>query len=318
MKVPDTINYTHIFGPVPSRRLGVSLGVDVVPHKTCSLNCVYCECGRTNRLTIDTDHYVSSTTIKRELKHYLSKAPELDFITFSGSGEPTLYADIGDIIRFLKTDYPQYKVAVLTNGTLFYKSEVRQRILKADLVIASLDAASEEVFRLINRPCSSLNLTNIINGLVRFRHEFSNQYWIEVFIVPGINDTPDELEKIKFVLKRIRPDRIQINTLDRPGTESWVEPVTGEKKVFIAEYLEGAETITGSSVRSGKKTELSESYDRIRATIRRRPCTADDLSTSLGISLQEVRCLLEKMIREGIVARKQMHRGIFYTLIQGR
>ena len=192
---PDT---GYIFGPVPSRRLGRSLGVDLVTHKTCTLNCVYCECGKTTRLTLKRNPYVPGDDLRKELGRLLSTEPALDFITFSGAGEPTLNSDIGEIIRFIKTDYPQYKVALLTNGTLLYQPEVRAQLFGADLIVASLDAATETTFLRINRPHPELEVSQIIDGLAVFRKQFAKSFWIEIFIVPGVNDNESELEKIKI------------------------------------------------------------------------------------------------------------------------
>jgi wyosine [tRNA(Phe)-imidazoG37] synthetase (radical SAM superfamily) len=152
MTTDCTFKYKALFGPVPSRRLGISLGVDLVHHKTCSLNCVYCECGATTHLTTKRKEYVSVDQVKSELVDYLSRNKTIDFITFSGSGEPTLNDGIGDVIHFLKSDYPQYNVALLTNSTLFHQLAVRRQIKDADVVMASLDAASEAQFRQVNRP----------------------------------------------------------------------------------------------------------------------------------------------------------------------
>jgi len=215
------MEFKHLFGPVPSRRLGVSLGIDLVPYKTCSFDCVYCECGKTTNKTIKRIEYVPTHEIINELKTYLDKNPELDYVTFSGAGEPTLHNGIKQIIDFLEQNY-QYKVAVLTNASLFYDKKVRMEIKNADLVKPKLDAGSDEIFKKINRPHENLNLNKIINGLIEFRKEYYGKIYLEIFIIPNLNDTTTELEKIKDIVKKINPDKIQLNTLDRPGTEKWV------------------------------------------------------------------------------------------------
>ena len=162
--------YKYIFGPVPSRRLGISLGVDIIPHKTCSLNCVYCECGRTTNLTTKRGEYTPVELIWEELKDFLSGNPKLDFITFSGSGEPTLHTGIGEIVDFIKADYPQYKLALLTNSTLFSQGNVIEQVIDMDVIIASLDVATEKNFIRINRPYPGLDFklseTNKVSGVV--------------------------------------------------------------------------------------------------------------------------------------------------------
>ncbi len=155
----------YIFGPVPSRRLGMSLGVDIIPHKTCSLDCVYCECGKTTNLTVKRKEYIPAGEVINELSIYLKDNPKLDYITFSGAGEPLLNDSIDKIIDFIKDNY-DYKTAILTNSSLFYDNSIIDKILRADLIKASLDAATEKIFKKINRPHPMLNLIEIIKGLI--------------------------------------------------------------------------------------------------------------------------------------------------------
>ncbi|MCK4631597.1 MAG: radical SAM protein, partial [Bacteroidales bacterium] len=189
--------YKYLFGPVPSRRLGMSLGVDLVPHKVCSLNCIYCECGPTTRLTIERNEYVPYNEVIQELKRFLSDNPALDYITFSGSGEPTLNSRFGDILKFIKKNYPDIPVAILTNGTLLNDKQVRGEIMDADLVLPSLDVASDLSFRKINRPFHSLNIEDYINGLCEFRKEYQGKIWLEVLIIPGYNNSKQDLKLLK-------------------------------------------------------------------------------------------------------------------------
>jgi wyosine [tRNA(Phe)-imidazoG37] synthetase (radical SAM superfamily) len=174
----------------------MSLGVDLVPHKVCSLNCIYCECGSTTNLTIERKEYVPYNEVIQELKRFLSDNPALDYITFSGSGEPTLNSRIGDILKYIKQNYPDIPVAVLTNGTLLNDKQVREEILDADLVLPSLDVASDLSFRKINRPFNSLNIENYINGLCEFREEYQGKIWLEVLIIPGYNNSKEDLRHL--------------------------------------------------------------------------------------------------------------------------
>ena len=192
------MQYNTLFGPVPSRRLGISLGIDLVPMKTCTLNCIYCECGKTSHLTLERKEYVSFEAVKKELTHYLAHHARPNYITFSGSGEPTLNSKIGDVIRFLKDRVPDVPVAVLTNSTLFSRKQVRSDIKHAVVVIPSLDAVTEKIFNKINRPSPRLHVDTIIDGLIRFRKEYSGKIWLEVFIIPGMNDTTAELNALKL------------------------------------------------------------------------------------------------------------------------
>ncbi|MFO7828052.1 MAG: radical SAM protein, partial [Bacteroidales bacterium] len=176
--------YKHLFGPVPSRRLGMSLGVDLVPHKVCTLNCVYCECGATTNLTTNRKEYVSYNEIINELKDYFGKNEKPDYITFSGAGEPTLNIHIGKVIDFLKQNYPDIPIAVLTNGSLLSDQKVRSELLKASLVLPSLDAANNKTFKKIDRPSKDLDINDYINGLIQFSNEFKGKIWLEIMILP--------------------------------------------------------------------------------------------------------------------------------------
>ena len=227
----------YIFGPVISRRLGLSLGIDLIPFKTCSLDCVYCECGKTNQLVIERREYVPTAEVTAELDKYLQSNPNIDYLTFSGSGEPTLHSGLGQIIDFIKENYPRYKISLLTNSTLFPQEGVIEEVKDLDLIVPSLDAVSEDIFNKINRPISGVRAAEIIKGLESLRASFAGQLWLEIFIIPGINDHREELQLFKKALQRIRPDKIQLNSLDRLGTENWVPPVAPKDLELIAQYL---------------------------------------------------------------------------------
>ena len=306
-------NYQYLFGPVPSRRLGISLGVDLVPHKTCSLNCVYCECGRTTNLTIERKEYVPTMSVLSELNHFLSTTPKLDYITFSGAGEPTLHSGIGEIVTFIKKNFPNYKLALLTNGTLFYRDEVRDELLPVDVMLPSLDAASDKVFRKINRPVRKLNIETIIEGLVKLRGEFSGEIWLEVFIVPGVNDTEQEIASLREAIHRIKPDQVQLNTLDRPGTAPWVTPATRAKLEAIAGQLDwDTRIIANFQQREQIASYNSDIESAILQTIRRRPCTMDDLSSALGLHPNEINKYLEALLERKKIRSEVMERGTFF------
>lgn len=219
------MNSSHLFGPVCSRRLGRSLGIDLVPMKTCSFDCVYCECGRTSHLSYQREVFFPVSEVTRDLDRYLSRSPELDYITFAGSGEPTLSLSIGSVIGYLKDTYPRYKVAVLTNSSLMIDPIIRSDLLRADLVIPTLSSVHKETFTRICRPVQNVSVDRIIQGLISFRSAYGGKIWLEVFVIPGLNTTDDELISLRDAILMIKPDKIQLNTLDRPGTERWVEPV---------------------------------------------------------------------------------------------
>lgn len=309
------MQYKHIFGPVPSRRLGVSLGIDLTPQKACTLNCVYCECGKTDILTLERKEYVPTAEVIEELRHYLSTEPDLDAVTFSGSGEPTLHIGVGEIIAFLKREFPRYRVVMLTNSTLLHLPDVRQALMPADLVVPSLDAVSEDAFLHINRPKHGLTSTGLIEGLTMFCDEFRGEIWLEVFVIPGINDTEEELALFAQVFARLRVDRIQLNSLDRPGAVDWLEPMPRENLVALAHRLGDKVEVIGKPVIRQHCAAWSEDVrDRILAIIRVRPCTLDDLAGALGLHTLDVGKYLDVLLEEGVVEQNIGERGVFYRV----
>ena len=308
--------YRYLFGPVCSRRLGTSLGVDLVPLKTCTFNCVYCECGQTTSLTRERREYVPTDRVIAEVDGYLARAPDLDYVTFAGSGEPTLHSGIGEIISFIKDRYPRYRVAVLTNSALLTDPDVRAALMQADLVVPSLDAVSEEVFQEINRPCPGLTAGQVLAGLETFAREFTGEIWLEVFIVPGLNDTEEEILCLRDAIAAIDPDCVQVNTLDRPGTEVWVRPAPPLALERIASMLGGnAEVIGAACMGRALPPKAGEVIDLLLATIRRRPCTIGDLAGILGLRPAEVSKCLRVLEAEGRVELVRETRGVFYRAI---
>ena len=305
--------YRYLFGPVPSRRLGISLGIDLVPHKTCSFNCIYCECGQTTDLTCERREYVPTDRVIAELDDFLATAPDLDYVTFAGSGEPTLHSGIGEIISFIKDRYPRYRVAVLTNSALFTDPDVRAALMRADLVVPSLDAVSEEVFVKINRPSPGITARQVLEGLLDFAREYTGEVWLEIFIVPGVNDTDKELRLLKDAVIAIEPDRVQVNTLDRPGAEDWVRPASPEAIERIAAMLGGNAGAIGPAY-AGRTLppKTKDIGETILATIRRRPCTPRDLATLLGIRPTEVAKHLRVLEAQGLIEAVEEKRGVFY------
>ncbi len=307
--------YKYLFGPVPSRRLGVSLGVDLVPPKTCSLNCIYCECGRTTNLTLDRKEYVPLQEVESELDHYFSHHPKPDYITFSGSGEPTLNSGIGEILRFIKQQPQDYNTAILSNGTLFHQRTLRDQLLGADLIIPSLDAATPGAFRKINRPHSELKLDEIISGLGHLRAEYCGQIWLEVFIVPGMNDSEQELIALKDAIQRIAPDRVQLNTLDRPGALATIRAATRAELDRIIDYWGfEAEIIARAPRRKEIRSFRDDIESAILETISRRPCTLQDLHEVLGLRVSEINKYLDVLDADGKIIAERQERGVFYKL----
>jgi wyosine [tRNA(Phe)-imidazoG37] synthetase (radical SAM superfamily) len=265
-------------------------------------------------LTIKRKEYSPTGEIIDELNQYLKSSPSLDFVTFSGSGEPTLHSHLGEMIAFVKESYPQYRVAVLTNGTLFERSEVREEVRKADLLVPSLDAASEPVFKKLNRPHYGLNLEKIISGLTQLRRDFQKEVWLEVFIVPHLNDSEGELQLLKEAIEKINPDKVQLNTLDRPGAENWVVAARKERLERIASYLPRAEVIAKFASERKTGTYSKDIEASIVSTLKRRPCTALDLSRILNLHLNEVNKYLHALLEEKKVKLEEEKRGLFFKI----
>jgi len=227
-------SHNIIFGPILSRRLGNSLGIDLLPAKICSLDCVYCECGKTATLTFERQEYIPADKIIAELDAFLqNNPPKIDVITLGGSGEPLLNSGIGRIISHIKKNYPQFKIAVLTNSVSLIDEKVREEILPADFVLPSIDAFFEESFQKINRPAKNVNVEFALNGLREFAHIYKGIMWVEYFVISGINDSDDEIAALKNYFSEIKPTKIQLNSLDRVGTCDWVMPACDERLLEI-------------------------------------------------------------------------------------
>lgn len=308
--------YKHLFGPVPSRRLGMSLGIDLVPKKVCSLNCVYCEVGETTKLTVDRMEYVKYDKIISELKEFMSNSPKIDYITFSGSGEPTLNSQIGKVLTYVKQNYPGVKAAVLTSGVLLINKQLRAEILEADVILPSLDAASQKVFEMINRPNPSLRIDRCIQGLIDLRKEYKGSIWLEIFLLKGYNDSPEELKLLKEAVLKIKPDIVQLNTLDRPGTVSGLKALTNGELQAIADNwnIPHVEIIVSAKERTSVESFSTDIEATILSTIARRPSTLTDLHQILGIHVNEINKYLGPLEANNKIKTVDLKRGVFYEL----
>ena len=307
------MKYRHLFGPVLSRRLGISLGVDLVTHKICSLNCVYCECGKTTLLTKVRKEYVSCDTVCRELDHYWAHNQDPDYITFSGSGEPTLNLALGQVIAHIKTKKPGMKVAVLTNTTLMSDPGVCADLALADIVVPSLDAVSVKVFHRINRPCAGIHPAEIVACIAGFARDFTGEIWLEIFVLPGVNDTQEELQMLKAAIKKIQPQRVQLNTLDRPGTVDTLTPASLDELDRVIRILGGnnVEVIARAGTRA-KRPKAADPVSAVLETIHRRPCTKEDLAALLGLPAEEIDALLVDLSAAGSITSRTQDRGVFF------
>ncbi|MFA4925854.1 MAG: radical SAM protein [Candidatus Aminicenantales bacterium] len=290
-------NFPHLYGPVPSRRLGYSLGVDLLPFKTCSLSCIYCQLGRSQKKTIRRINPYSEKNILEEIKKFLKTGARVDFITFSGSGEPTLNKSIGWLIREIKK-ITKIPVAVLTNSTLLSRAEVRKQLAAAEVVVPSLDAATQPVFEKINRPHPSLKVEKIIDGLAKFRKEFKGQIWLEIMLVKGVNDSPAHLKKLKEAVDRINPDKIHLNTVVRPPAEKTARPLTPEEMNKIKDVFGQKAEVIASFRKKEQEIAPPDIAEAILAIVRRRPVSLEDLENSLGQTREELSLEIQKLLQQ--------------------
>jgi wyosine [tRNA(Phe)-imidazoG37] synthetase (radical SAM superfamily) len=273
----------YVYGPVPSRRLGQSLGIDTIPLKTCNWNCVYCQLGRTVPLTNKREEYYPSKLILAEVKAALARHQpgEIDWVTFVGSGEPTLHSGIGWLIQEVNS-ITELPIAVITNGALLYLPQVRCSLTGADVVMPSLDAGTADLYRQINRPHPEVTFNRLVDGLIAFRQAYDGKLWIEVMLVRGLNDTEPALGEIAAILNRIQPDEVHINLPTRPPAEIWVEP-SGEEGLMRARAIFGdIATVVHPAEGSFDLSGFDTIVEAIVAIITRHPMRQEELERTLA------------------------------------
>ena len=304
---------SYVFGPVPSRRLGRSLGVDVVPFKTCTYDCIYCQLGRTTHKTIERREWVPLDEVLAEVNSKLSSRP--DYITLSGSGEPTLFSRTGELIDQIKamTDTP---VAVLTNGSLLWQPEVRRQLRVADLIIPSLDAGDEMRFRHINRPHKGISFDNMLSGLITFRQEFRGQYWLEVFLLAGYTSIETEVMKLAKCVNLVRPDRVQLNTVARPPAERFAERASRERMAELGAMFDPAAEVIADSRSIHEDPEFSMGRDEILNMLQRRPCSIDDIAGGLSMHWDEVIKYVGELNAEGLLKASVSGGVVYYGAVE--
>ncbi len=300
--------YKHLFGPVPSRRLGRSLGIDLVPMKTCSVNCVFCQLGAENKTTVERAEYIPTDEIIGELKDWLANDGVADHATLSGSGEPTLHTGFGEVLSFLKEN-SNIKSVLLTNSSLFHLSEVRDAAKNADIVKVSLSAWDQESFVAVNRPCDSLSFDLMVDGLRKFRSEFSGQIWMEVFLVPGVNTHPDQVAKIAKIAETISPDKIQLNTAVRPPAESFVQVVPESYlKGLVNLFIPKAEII--ASYNADESSQMALTNENVLNLISRHPATIGQIAQMTGCDEESVAEIMKRL--SGQVSVSEINGETYY------
>jgi len=302
----------HIFGPVPSRRLGRSLGVDLVPFKTCSYDCIYCQLGRTTNKTLERKEWVPLQGVIDQLKNHLHSKP--DYITLSGSGEPTLFSRLDELILGIK-EITNIPVAVLTNGSMLWLPEVRNSIKHADVVIPSLDSGSNQIFHYVNRTHKNITFSKMLQGLVEFRKIYSGQYWLEVFLLAGVTTTEMEIKRLKTCIAAIQPDRVQVNTVTRPPAENFADPVPQKQlEQITADLYETAEVIADYK-EIHKQQDFSAHREDVLTLLQRRPCSIQDIAAGLGLHRNEVLKYIEELSAEGKIEKKPQNRQLYYKAV---
>ncbi len=304
-------NYKYLFGPVPSRRLGRSLGIDVTPFKTCSFDCIFCQCGCTTNHVTERGEFVPFAEVCAELEEWLTEDGRADVVTFAGSGEPMLYSRLGDLITFIKekTNIP---VIILSNGTLCNRPDVCEEAAKADIVKMSLSAWDDESFQRVNRPAPGLSFETVLSGEQNFRSQFSGQLWLEVFLMEGINAERGQVQKIAALAAQIAPDKIHLNTAVRPPAESDVQPVAKEKmEALCSLFTPRAEMV--ASFDSAPAVETNEvNTDQLVGLIHRHPSTAEQLAAISGSTISAIQAALAPLIEAGRLHTETRAGDLYY------
>jgi wyosine [tRNA(Phe)-imidazoG37] synthetase (radical SAM superfamily) len=304
-------DYKYLFGPVPSRRFGRSLGVDLNPYKTCSLDCVFCQLGRTTEKTVTRQEYVPTDMVLSELKEWVKTDGRADYITLSGSGEPTLHSGFGEILEFVcsKSTIP---AAVLTNGTMLDLQEVRNAASLANVVKVSLSSWVQASYGWVNRPHPQLLFDQLVEGEKAFRAQFKGQMWMEVFLIAGINSMPADVRKIAALAKEIAPDRIQLNTAVRPPAEDFATALSMEcMEELIHLFQPTAEVVAEFSAKHANHIQANQ--ETIFSMLQRRPCTADQIADIFGMHLNEVSKYLGNLVRTDQIRTERKNTAVYYT-----
>ena len=305
--------YRHLYGPVPSRRLGRSLGIDLVPHKICTYDCIYCQIGKTTKWTLARREYVPVKEVLKEVKAFLSEEMPFDHFSLAGSGEPTLHSRIRPIIEGIK-GMSSVPVAVITNGSLLYMKTVREDLLQADVVLPSLDAVSPQTFEKINRPHEKLNVEKVIGGMAEFRKVYRGQIWLEILFCRGVNDVQSELLKMREAVERIQPDFIHLNTVVRPPSETWATPLSQREMEEVQAFFGAKACIISEFDRHPSPSSAGDIAEGIVRILRRRPLSLSDLSKGMGIPRDELGKYLDPLVKERKICARVFGDSVYYEI----
>jgi wyosine [tRNA(Phe)-imidazoG37] synthetase (radical SAM superfamily) len=303
--------YKHIFGPIPSRRFGRSLGVDLTPGKTCSMNCIFCQLGATKTLTVDRKEYVPTAEVLDELRRWSESGGVADCVSLAGSGEPTLHSGFGDVLDFIRNEMGLTAI-LLSNGTTLHLPEVRKDAIKADIVKVSLSAWDQASFDKINRACNSVSFDSIVAGQKAFRNEYSGEMRLEVFVVAGINSDIEDMKKIAAIAADIQPDLVQLNTAVRPVAEPAAITADIDQLGRLAKVFDPPANII-ASFSSAQSSHMTFSPESVLAAIRRHPSTAAEVAGSCGVSVEKAAKCLGELVDNGKAAADERELGTYYS-----
>ncbi|MEW6756380.1 MAG: radical SAM protein [Candidatus Latescibacterota bacterium] len=313
------MRFRYVYGPVPSRRLGRSLGVNPIPYKTCNYSCVYCQLGRTSRMTNTRRAFFPSEEIAAEIRLVLkSRASRADYVTFVGEGEPTLCRGLGDLIARTK-EMTTLPVAVITNGSLLYRREVRQELARADLVMPSLDAADQQTFQRVSRPFRALRIERLIEGMIRFRQRYTGKLWIEVMLVQGLNDLEEPLLQIRRVLAQVAPDRVCVNVPIRPPAEAWVRPPDAEGLARAHRIIGDVVLVDQPEVGEFSTAGFDDPVEAVSVMVRRHPMRLEQIQETLsGFPPAAIASALEELENTGKLQKVNYQGTTYFACGSGR
>ncbi len=300
---------SYVYGPVPSRRLGRSLGVDLVPYKTCSFDCIYCQLGRTTQKTIERREWAPIDAVAEQVRARLGSKP--DYITLGGSGEPTLHSRIGELIARIKS-FTETPIAVLTNSSFLWQKELRTQIMDADLILPSLDAGDRETFMAVNRPHAELKFDAILQGLIDMRQQYRGIYWLEVLLVDGVNSRPAALDSLSACVERIDPDRVQLNTVVRPPAEPDAAGLSQSKMTALVSRFGPRAEVIVDFTKAFERADMVAGLRDVLSLLKRRPCSMEDISNGIGMHRDEAIKYINRLMNQGLIQAWRSHDTDYY------
>ncbi|MCX7591878.1 MAG: radical SAM protein [Kiritimatiellae bacterium] len=310
MRTRHSQQYRYLFGPVLSRRLGRSLGIDLVPLKTCTSNCIFCQLGAATP-TLKRREYVPTSEVLAEFDRWLKAGGVADAVTLAGSGEPTLHSRFGDVLAGVRTRC-SWRTVLLSNGTLFFLREVREAARRAHVVKASLSSWDQASFERVNRSARALSFQTVVDGLSRFREEYEGDFWIEVFLVRGVNDDESCVRRIAEIVRKLRPDRVHLNTAVRPPAENFVRPIPRGRLNRLAVLFTPPAEVPDPPETTGSGPHLI-TEDHVVAIVARHPATRQELAGMLGLKSVDIKRMLIGLCRSGAVREIRKGRNVYYV-----